>query len=362
MTPNKQAKPQQSLSNPLQPRLLAAVFCLILQALPGPVSADEEAADAARPSHGERGTLTFQFENDLFHGSDRHYTNGLRLSWLSPRGSESSPHLHWVREVLELIGRSENEETRFGLAIGQSMYTPEDDQRRDLIIDDRPYAGWLYAAMSLHSVLNSNTLESVELNLGIVGPEALGRQGQDLIHEVRFISRFKGWDNQLKNEPGLLLLYERKWRSYSAALSKTLAADLIPHAGFALGNVATGLNLGGSARVGWNIPEDFGPPSLIEGMTALDPKLDNKSSFYFFTSVDGRFVAHNIFLDGNTFTDSHSVDKRQWVADLSVGAAWRIGRVQFAYSNVLRTKEFEGQPDDARYGSISVSWQIGSPG
>ncbi len=30
----------------------------------------------------EAGTLSIVFENDLFYDSDRHYTNGVRISWL----------------------------------------------------------------------------------------------------------------------------------------------------------------------------------------------------------------------------------------------------------------------------------------
>jgi lipid A 3-O-deacylase len=32
-----------------------------------------------------------------------------------------------------------------------------------------------------------------------------------------------------------------------------------------------------------------------------------------FASFEGRAVARNIFLDGNTFTDSHSIDKKTFV-------------------------------------------------
>ena len=99
-------------------------------------------------SDKEIGTFSFQLENDLFSGTDRHYTNGIRLSWLSPDG-DTVDSLELVRDTLETFaldatGRdSENNQIRFGLSLGQDMYTPEDRASRNLIIDDRPYAAWL---------------------------------------------------------------------------------------------------------------------------------------------------------------------------------------------------------------------------
>src|SRR3546814_1878791 len=52
----------------------------------------------------------------------------------------------------------------------------------------------------------------------------------------------KGWDTQLKTEPGIVLSYERKWRGLLPALSDDptgLAIDATPHVGVALGNIYT---------------------------------------------------------------------------------------------------------------------------
>ena len=309
----------------------------------------------------ELGTFTLQFENDLFYGADRQYTNGLRLSWVSPKGDESFEQVEWIRDVLEKVSFRKNAETRFGFAAGQEIYTPEDRKRSDLIIDDRPYAGWLYGAMSLHSETKKpwyRELESIELNLGIVGPQAFGQETQDLIHNIRVIDLFEGWGNQLKNEPGVLLMYERKWRFFDPVPLGPLHFDIVPHAGASLGNVLTHVNVGGSVRYGYNIPKDFGPPSLIKGLTSMDTIPEAKLSLYVFAGTEGRYVARNIFLDGNTFADSHSVKKNRWVADFSVGVALIYRRFKISYTNALRTREFVGQKNNARFGSISASWQM----
>ena len=125
---------------------------------------------------------TVQFENDLFYGADRHYTSRIRLSWVSPQGEKSIDQVKWIRNVLEKVSFRKNATTRFGFAVGQEFFTPDDRRRTDLITDDRPYAGWLYGAMSLHSenrdFENSRyrEIESIELNIGIVGPKHWARK------------------------------------------------------------------------------------------------------------------------------------------------------------------------------------------
>ena len=75
-----------------------------------------------------------------------------------------------------------------------------------------------------------------------------------------------------------------------------------------------------------------------------------------FAYVDGRAVARDIFLDGNTISDSHSVDKRNFVADFAAGAAIIYDRFKLSFAKVIRTREFDDQPSNHRFGSITLSY------
>ena len=77
---------------------------------------------------------------------------------------------------------------------------------------------------------------------------------------------------------------------------------------------------------------------------------------YLFARTDGRAVAHNIFLDGNTFGNSASVDHRWLVADLSVGASANYKNTKLTYAVTYRTKEFEGQKAAQLFGSVTVNF------
>jgi hypothetical protein len=267
-------------------------------------------------------TFSFYFENDLFADTDQGYTNGVKLSWIShdlTGYAESGRLPKWSLPIIRRLPfiNEPGLQRNVVLSIGQNMYTPEDIEAEELLEDDRPYAGWTYFGIGLHSK-NERRLDLMEIQLGMTGPASFAEQTQKRVHEWRGCQRPNGWDNQIKNEPGLAVIYERKWRFlYDWNVGK-LGFDVIPHIGGALGNVYTYANAGMEARLGWNIPRDFGT-SLIRPagdsnapMNTRDPRVSSGPRFglYVFAAADGRAVLHDIFLDGNTFTDSHSVDKK----------------------------------------------------
>jgi lipid A 3-O-deacylase len=72
--------------------------------------------------------------------------------------------------------------------------------------------------------------------------------------------------------------------------------------------------------------------------------------------MDTRLVAHDIFLDGNTFRNSHSVEKEPVVSDLSTGVAFTVSRWKYSIAHVYRTKEFDQQDHAQSYGSLTLSY------
>ena len=77
--------------------------------------------------------------------------------------------------------------------------------------------------------------------------------------------------------------------------------------------------------------------------------------WYLFGGLEGRAVARNIFLDGNTWEASPSVSKKTFVADFQAGAVLTYDQMRVSYTHVWRTKEFETQRHGEQFGAISVS-------
>lgn len=333
------------------------IFMLILPCM--------AAAQLAPDIHPARfGALTLYFENDAFGSTDRDYTNGVRLSWTSPSLQRFSddPTAGRVAGVFDdapWFGDS-SYERNVAISIGQSMFTPVDVRNPALVPSERPYAAWLYVGLGL-VWKKTNVKNTLLFNIGVIGPWALGEESQRLVHDALGQRSPQGWDNQLRNEVGVNVTYERKWRLHHNPASSGMDWDFLPYVGATLGNVYTHGTLGGELRFGYNLPDDFGTGAISDSATTSTPlegstkAWAHRFGWHLFARAEGRAVARNIFLDGNTFRDSHSVDKKPFVADLSLGFAvnWRNSKLSYAY--IYRTCEFKGQPDEQIFGSITLS-------
>ncbi len=302
----------------------------------------------------DHGTFSLQIENDRVAATDRHYTHGTRLGWVSPRGQPPA----WSQTLFDEIFVDVKGERRLGFSLGQSIFTPDDTESIAVVDDDRPYAGWLYGGMEL-IVEDADDFRRVALDLGIVGPSAKAEQTQNEFHELIGVSRSNGWDNQLNDELGFALFAERKWRDASRFPFAGVNGDVTWNLGGSLGNVLTYAAAGVALRVGNQLDSDFGPPRIrpsLSGSAFFDPVPFRKFGWYLFAGVELRAVGRNIFLDGNTISDSHDVSKKPVVGDFQAGLALFYGRARLTYTGVFRTKEFDGQPEADRFGAISLSF------
>jgi hypothetical protein len=293
------------------------------------------------------GAFSLVFENDHFHNTDRHYTNGINLGWLPADTSPPKGALVLIRHTPFFPQDSAH---RHGYSFGQSTFTPDDINLNNPPTDDRPYAGWLYGSIHLESGTEQQ-LDQLVLTLGVVGPASLAELGQKTLHKARAVSKPRGWGNQLENELGMVITYQRNWRVLTSRF-----LDLTPHAGAALGNIFTYANSGLTLRTGRNLPPDYGPPRIQPGIPgAISFAAPDGFSWYLFAGVEGRAIARNIFLDGNTFRSSRSVDKEVLVGDLQFGAVLTWRKARLSYTHVLRTNEFKSQRHRDGFGAIALT-------
>jgi lipid A 3-O-deacylase len=337
------------------PRLLAAVasVCILLTPL-----AAARAEDKSR--------LTLLEENDsLYVNSDKHYTQGLLASYLGPDvrpGSFWNDPFALLGDLAPIFQTSDEHSRRYALEFGQNLYTPKDTQLRPPDPRDRPYAGWIYVGANLLQETNRRSLESFELQLGAVGPVALGKEVQNDFHQLIGKDTAKGWGTELQNEPGIVLAYDRLWHVPLIGDGKS-GLDFVPQIGATIGNIYTYGSVGGLLRFGKNLQADYGPARIRPALSGTSyfngDDLDGELGYYVFAGTQGRVVGQNIFLDGNTFRTSRNVPSKTLVADLQAGfsvfstTAWRVD-----FSIVRRTEEFAGQatPDVIGTAAFSFSW------
>jgi len=305
------------------------------------------------PSPADAPIISLQWENDVLtgRGIDRHYTNGIRISLLLPE--DRGPG--WVaRAARAMPWFPEGGRVRGSWALGQNLYTPEDIRTPDLVTDDRPYAAWLYLGAGV-VVENGRLLDIVELSLGVVGPAAQGEGVQKGIHALIGSPEPAGWSHQLPDEPAVQVMWHRKWRRRHGD-ARGFGVDVLPHLGGALGNVFIYGAAGGTARCGFGLPDDYGPPRIqpaLPGSEYFQPA--RRLGGYLYLGAEGRVVLRNLFLDGSTFAASHRVDRRLLVADVQAGAALVFHGVRLAYTYVVRSEEFRGQDGYDAFGTATFS-------
>ena len=322
----------------------------------------------ASSAHAEdQGRLTLTEENDglLPDGRDRHYTQGAMITYLSPsvRPDDFAAHLFdGLSKALPIFRPGPDVLRKFDVVIGQSIFTPQ--SYHDPVPDprDRPFAGYLFTGGSLLQDTGGTMLENFELLGGVVGPDALAKEAQKTFHSIAGFNNKnldQGYRYQLRNEPGFMLTYERKWRAWQSSVAG-VQMEVIPEAGLTAGNVMTYADVGAMARIGENLDVDYGIARIrpaISGTAWFDAsRLSQNLGWYLFAGVQGRAVAHNIFLDGNTVADSRSVHKNILVGDFSAGASvfWRDW-MKLDVSFTERTKEFATQHQADHFGNMNLS-------
>ncbi len=314
----------------------------------------------------ENGRITIIEENDglLPSGTDRHYTQGALLTYLSPKLAvdDATAGLYAALSNLPIMQPGVDVQRRFDVVFGQSIFTPTKYHQAVPDPTDRPFAGWLYTGGSLLQETHGNMLENFEVLAGVVGPDSLARQAQELVHSLAGFHQpdlDKAWSHQLKNEPGVMITYDRRWKIWQSSFFG-MQTDVIPEAGLTVGNVMTYADAGVQFRIGQNLGVDYGVPRVrpsLSGTSWFDAsRLNGPWGWYLFAGVQGRAVARNIFLDGNTFTDSPSVKKNILVGDFTAGASvFYSDWAKLDLTFTQRTKEFTTQQSMDRFGGASLS-------
>jgi len=330
--------------------------------LPSPAFAEKEKKENVFD------TFTLTWENDSLGSTDSNYSNGIQIVWSTPylANNQKEGHLpDWSYPAINWLPFVKNQTAQrsISLSLGQLTFTPEDIQTSELIEDDRPYAGYLYFGVGFNSILG-NRKDTWQFNVGVVGPASLAQETQNFSHDLIGSPRAQGWENQLQNEPTIDAACETNWRVLYSQNRNGFGYDLIPHIGGRLGNVAIYANGGAEFRLGWFIPGDFGSCTIRSGCETTPVFYHDEAgdfrrirpSVHLFTILDSRLVLRDIFLDGNTFKESHSVDKKYFVADLMVGIAVHYRRFKFSYGYTFRTKEFGEQRDPYAFWSFKTSF------
>ena len=315
-------------------------------------------------------TIHINVENDTWSGTDRYYTNGLRLyaerrQWAPGWRRLLPKRLSICSEAAVLLPGCSQLST--GVYFGQSMYTPRVISETIPSRGDRPYAGLLYAGARAR-VASERWSQTVELNLGMTGKPSLAGATQRGWHALINAQRPNGWEYQVPFRATFSASYESAWRFDRVSVDSLdnpagwrRWAGFMPYAGAVAGNIFSHVRGGTTARLGFNLPSDWGPefiaPSDAPGVDGTPPPKKREAPWfavYLFAGTDGRAVLRNAFVQ--ELRAQTGISKETFVADFSYGLAVRVRRIGLSGRKVARSAEFAPDGRTQRFTSFSVSY------
>ena len=357
------------------------VVLIVILAISSHVTSAKGNEDVPKASDWQ---VLLQLDNDLFAGSDRDYTSGVRIGLvqeiplLSKKGQRMNQRLNDNAEKvlgqlrsLRLSDDDVNANRRFARGIGltQLMFTPEDPLAISAPEGERPYAGWLGLEYSLH-VKEAKFANSLTLTLGTTGDASLAQPVQNWVHRnISSSPIFQGWDSQVPSEVTVNIHFDHKQRfqrlTRSISSKNGLEIDGYYEGGFAAGNFRSDAYIGGLARIGYRLPSSFATPRVQLGSYGHQLFSDtkdygNKFSAFAFAGVRASAVLHDITLDGPIFRDFDTgVESKALVGELIFGMGIRYQKIDLTFSQTIRSDEFTGQTENLQFGSLMLRFQTG---
>jgi len=263
----------------------------------------------------------YTYENDLFTSTDRYYTQGSFIELRHPVFGRSP-----ISKLLLKLYHSKN--SMYGLAFRQDVFTPKSILNKTLDSTDRPYAGAIYFSQTSVSQGRWAKL-SASIDVGVIGPAAVGEEQQKFIHKHTRNDEPIGWENQVANS--FMVNYNLFYEKGGLLLPWI---DIIGQAGLKAGVLNTNGTLGLLTR--------FGKKRSYFGSTK-----QRQQSWELYGSVGGTatYVYHNGVLQGVPWAKSVHVlqaDKiERLVYKLNAGITFSIKRLSLTYSNAFISPEIK---------------------
>jgi lipid A 3-O-deacylase len=305
---------------------------------------------AASASAAPRG-LELRIDNDSFVVSraddERWYTSGLflRLAFdAPPEAPDARLAAGWCARV---VACDPGAATWRVASLNSRIFTPGLTGTPAPQPYDRPYAATLALGGAI-VVAGERTRQTLELQLGTVGPAALGEPVQNALHALLGQPEARGWAWQLRPRA----LAQLGWSRVTVHRLGASGAQAVLRTGVLLGTPQTQGELGAMLRLG-----DAGPTWPGESLGARVP-----AGWQAYVGVEGRAVAHDALIDGATFGYASRVRREPFAGAAFVGASygpWHDWRLEFAVA--VHTVAFES-PMPAyplraqRIGTIALRW------
>jgi lipid A 3-O-deacylase len=272
--------------------------------------------------------VRLHYENDLFAGTDRYYSQGITLECVHPVFAD-----FFLSRLLVSAG----DNRQAGIALEHLGYTPTSIEHSEILHGDRPFAAALTLRLFSISCLDDlHARITSSLTLGVVGPAAGGYELQAAIHRLTGGIQPLGWQNQIRND--LAIDYEVGIEKNVIAFSDTLLLNTFGT--LRAGTLSTKLSSGLVLMVGKISPH---PASVFSSGGSADR---GGFTLHAFCQPMVSVVGYDATLQGGLFNPSSpytiaAAEVERLTFQTTGGVVAEAGPVCLEYSHTFLTKEFQ---------------------
>lgn len=330
----------------------------------------------AQSDSSDHAYLRIKQENDFFslgNWTDRYFTNGTRI--------EFQPLESWkangLRKLFPVLPGKSYKKIKLNTIFQMSMFTPTDLASKEIVVNDRPYAGLAYLGIGgISNDFQSGSRLTTEYALGMIGPitqqGSLQRQWhQWLINHGRVTEILpQGWNNQLANAIAVNVRTEYERMIFAPAQSiETIGGFEVN-----FGSISNFIALNANIRIGKFNDYFYNSSGLkmrnksvnAEKMTRpyFPNNINRNWQYYFYAKPSFRFELNNSLLQGGLFEFSKSPYTlnsdllSRFYVNVEFGYGLVYKRTGLLYLQQFRSKEFtSGNP--STWGTVYLMFGFG---
>ena len=230
-------------------------------------------------------------ENDLFTSTvnDKYYTNGFEIyyRYLTPKKKQNQ-----LKKITEF-------------RVGQYIYNPQTIRAERIDYNDRPFAGVLFTEAGIHQFFKNESVLKLNVQMGLIGPNAFGKETQKFIHTTFGYKKVSGWEYQIHN--AFLVQGEVFYAKKIATLNNKKTLDVLAQAEIKAGTILNEITVGPVFRSGFKKLLNVSESNLYDASLQYEKNHQSKSEFYFFISPKVNYQIYDATIQGSLFNDKSPV-------------------------------------------------------
>jgi hypothetical protein len=290
----------------------------------------------------------FSVSNDndayLWYGQDRYYTNGLFVNFRHALPERSADKR--VRKYL------------LEWSAGQKMYNPQSGYSPFIFWQDRPFAAYLFGGTAVSMFTSKESVWKFGVELGTIGPKALGEEAQTLLHHIIGFYEIKGWEYQIGND-----FTANAQINFSKLIHRSSdnQTDFSLDSYGKIGTTFSGAGLGIIFRAGRINP--LFSSALNNSRIQNSKKKSNETlakELYFYAKPQLNYVAYDATVQGSLFKHNSPLtfDVKPVVFSQTLGFNYSSAHFSIDYSMIFKTKEIKSDAKAHQYGNISLFYRF----